>query len=242
MWRPTSTEAMQVLTVSCREPRFHPPNFLIFQGTLQVCFSFKGKSPGQCYNTDTTVIDSCLRNTFCVFHPCRVWKTGRAGQKYLADVWTAAWSLQWELAGQLQPPLQRLHMTLSILINEDNTGNLLNDVGYTCRCFKPMTHSALCFSSCLVSNRWTCFASAGGCSRVWSGPWSIRTSKIITGKLYRSAMLGVDTGSCVPADKQDKYRAVLDFPREGGWWGGGPGTSCQHVATFPLRNRRMHVA
>lgn len=129
---------MQVLTLSCREPRFHPPNFLIFQGTLQVCFSFKGKSPGRCYNTDTTVIDSCLRNTFCVFHPCRVWKTGRAGQKYLADVWTAAWSLQWELAGQLQPPLQRLRMTLSILTNEDNTGNFLNYVGYTCRCFKPI--------------------------------------------------------------------------------------------------------
>lgn len=28
-------------------------------------------------------------------------------------------------------------------------------------------------------------------------------------------MSGVDTGSCVPADKHDKHRAVLDFPGEG---------------------------
>lgn len=50
--------------------------------------------------------------------------------------------------------------------------------------------SALCFSSCLVSNWWT---SAKKCPRVWNGPWCSRTTKIITHKLYD----GYDTGSYV---------------------------------------------
>jgi len=70
----------------------------------------------------------------------------------------------------------------------------------------------------------------------------IKTSKIVTGKLHGSAMPGTDTGSCVPAGEQDGYRAVLDFPREGGWWGGGPGAPCRHVAMFLLDNRRTRMA